>query len=143
MIHFELVTLAGTKFKQQVYEVQLPTPNGYIGVFQNHASLVSLASPGIIRIRHKSGEPDDMQELIATNGGVIEVGENTVRVLVDEADLADEINEKEAQEALERAQHLKAQAKDQVSLDHAKSLIDRSTVRLKVAELKRHRRRRQ
>lgn len=140
MIHFELVTLAGTKFKQQVYEVQLPTPDGYVGVFEHHMPLVSLASPGIIKIRHKAGEPDDMQEVIATNGGVIEILDNTVRVLVDEADLADEINEKEIRDAHEKALRLKAEARDKVSLDHAQSLLDRTTVRLKVAELKRRRR---
>lgn len=142
MIHFELVTLDGVKFRQSVYEVQLPTPNGYIGVFKHHSPLVSLASPGIIRIRHKANEPDDMQELIATQGGVIEIGEDTVRVLADEADLADEINEQEIQEAHKQALKLRETAKDQVSLEHAQSMIDRSTVRLKLAELKRHRRRR-
>lgn len=142
MIHFELVTLDGVKFRQQVYEVQLPTVDGLIGVFQNHSPLVSMAVPGIISIRHKAGEPDDMQELIATNGGVIEIGDNTVRVLVDEADPADEINEQETEAAHARAQKLRSEAKDQVSLDHAQSLIDRSAVRLKLAGLKRHRHRR-
>lgn len=141
MIHFELVTLEGIKFKKSVYEVQLPTKDGYIGVFQHHAPLVSLVVPGIVRIRHKPGEPDDLQELIATNGGVIEILDNIIRLLADEADLADEINEKEAKEAQARAHKLRADAKDQVSLDHAQSLLDRSNVRLKVAELKRHRRR--
>lgn len=142
MIHFELVTLDGVKFRQSVYEVQLPTPNGYIGVFKNHSPLVSLASPGVIKIRHKANEPDDMQELIASNGGVIEIGDNTVRVLVDEADLADEINEKEIAEAHNHALEMRKNAKDQVSLDHAQSLVDRTGARLKIAELKRHRRRR-
>lgn len=141
MIHFELVTLDGVKFKQQVYEVQLPTSEGYIGVFKDHSPLVAMAVPGVIMVRHKAGEPDDLQEFIATNGGVIEVGDNTVRVLVDEADLADEINEKEAEEAHKLAMKLRAEAKDQTSLDHAQSLIDRSAVRLKIAGLKRHRRR--
>lgn len=142
MIHFELVTLDGIKFRQQVYEVQLPTADGIIGVFNNHSPLVSLAVPGVIKIRHKAGEPDDMQELIATNGGVIEVDDNTVRVLVDEADLAHEINEKEAEQAHARALKLRDEAKDQTSLDHAQSLIDRTAVRIKVAGLKRHHRRR-
>lgn len=141
MIHFELVTLDGVKFNQEVYEVQLPTPDGYIGVFKHHSPLVSLASHGIISIRHKAGEPDDLQELIATNGGVIEIIDNAVRVLVDEADLAHEINEKEIQAAHERALKMRAEAKDQISLDHAQGLIDRSAVRLKVASLRRHKRR--
>ncbi len=140
MIRFELVTLDGTKFAHDVYEVRLPTPDGEIGVFLNHMALVTIASPGIILVRPKESTPDDLMEVFATNGGVIEIADNKVRVLVDEADHADDINEKEAQEAYERAQKIKGEAKDQISLDEAQSLMDRSAVRIKVAELKRRRR---
>jgi F-type H+-transporting ATPase subunit epsilon len=140
MIKFELVTLDGTKFAQEVYEVILPTPDGYIAVLPNHMPLVSLAVPGVISIRHKQGEYDEQMERFATNGGVIEIGDNSVRVLVDEADHEDEISEAEAQKAYERAQKMRAEAKDQVSLDHAQGMVDRQAVRIKVADLKRHRR---
>lgn len=140
MIKFELVTLDGIKHSEQVYEVQLPTPDGYIAVFKNHAPIISLATPGIISVRAKEGQPDDMMDRFATNGGVLEIGDNVVRMLVDEADEADEISEAEAQKALEHARKLRAEAKDQVSLDHAQSLVDRQTARLQVAGLKRRRR---
>lgn len=142
MIHFELVTLYGTKFSQEVYEVQLPTTEGYVGIFKNHMPLVTLASTGIIKIRHNQGEPDDMQQLIATNGGVVEVLDNTVRVLVDEADNEDEIDEAAIKKAHDEALQMKREAKDQVSLDKAQAMIDRTSVRLKVADLKRRNRRR-
>ncbi len=45
-----------------------------------------------------------------------------------------------AQKAFELAQKMKSEAKDQVSLEHAQTLIDRSSVRLQVAGLKRRRR---
>lgn len=141
MITFELVTLNGIKFGEQVHEVMLPTYEGYIAVFEKHAPLVSLAVPGVISIRRKSSHSDDMLEHFATNGGVIEVHGNAVRVLVDEADAADEINEKEIEKALLAARELRAKAKDQVSLDHAQQLIDRTSVRLKVADLRRRKRR--
>jgi F-type H+-transporting ATPase subunit epsilon len=140
MIKFELVTLNGVKHTEDVHEVILPTADGYIAIFENHAPLVSLAVPGVISIRARENTPDDMLKHYATNGGIIEVIDNTIRMLVDEADAAEEINEKEIEKALENAHQLRAQAKDQVSLDHAQQLIDRSAVRLKVAELK-HRRR--
>ena len=140
MIHFELVTLSGTKFGDTVYEVLLPTPDGQIAVFPNHMPLVSIASPGIIKVRVKQGDPDDFMKAYATNGGVIEVADNKVRVLVDEADSSDEISEKEAQKAHQEALELRNKAKDQVSLDHAQTMLDRSAIRLKVAELKRRRR---
>lgn len=139
MLKFELVTLNGVKYSEEAYEVLLPTPQGYVGIFQHHAPLVTLAVQGVISVRTKANQPDDMMERFATNGGVIEVSEDTVRVLVDEADAAEEINEAEIQKALEHAKKLRAEAKDQVSLDHAQSLIDRQAVRLQVAGLKRRR----
>ncbi|MDB5164206.1 MAG: atpC [Candidatus Saccharibacteria bacterium] len=141
LIHFELVTLDGTKFGEDVYEVILPTPDGYIGVLPHHIPLVTIASPGIISIRRKPGDRDDQMEYYATNGGAIEVLGNVVRVLVDEADHEAEINEQEAQKAFERAQELREHAKDQVSLNEAQSLIDRQAVRLQVAGLRRRKRR--
>jgi len=141
MIHFSLVTLSGTKFGDNVHEVVLPTPEGQIAVFPDHMPLVTIATPGIIKVRVKAGDPDDFMKVYATNGGVIEITDNKVRVLVDEADSSDEINEKEAAKAHQEALELRKTAKDQVSLDKAQGLLDRSAVRLKVAELKRHRRR--
>jgi F-type H+-transporting ATPase subunit epsilon len=133
----ELVTLAGLKLDEDVYEVVLPTSDGTIAVFANHMPLVTLAAPGVISVRKKSSTPDDQMDHYATNGGVIEIGNSLVRVLVDEADHADEIVESEAKSALERAQAMKAEAKDELSLEHAQALIDRQAVRLKVAELRR------
>ncbi len=137
MIHFELVTLDGTKFGEDVYEVVLPTPQGYIGIFPSHMPLVSIATPGVITIRHASTDPDTKLEYFATNGGVIEILDNKVRVLADEADREDEINVAEAQKAFERAEKLRAEATSQVEIDKAQSLMDRSSVRLQVAGLRR------
>jgi F-type H+-transporting ATPase subunit epsilon len=88
-------------------------------------------------VRRNPRDSDREREYFATNGGVIEVSGNTLRVLVDEADHADNINEAEAEAAIERAKQMKAEAKDQVSLEHAQQLVDRHAVRLQVASLKR------
>ena len=140
MIHFELVTLDGTKFGEDVYEVILPTPQGYIGIFPHHMPLVSIATPGVITIRRQASDPDIKLEYFATNGGVIEILDNIVRVLADEADREDEINEAEAQKALERAEKLRAEATSQVEIEQAQSLMDRQAVRLQVAGLRRRHR---
>jgi F-type H+-transporting ATPase subunit epsilon len=142
MFHFQLVAISGKKFDEDVYEVVLPTLDGEIGVLERHMPLVSVAKPGVIAVRRSSKDSDAQREYFATNGGAIEVADNTMRVLVDEADHADEINEAEAQKALERAEKMRAEAKDQVSLEHAQQLIDRQAVRLQVAGLKRHHQRR-
>jgi F-type H+-transporting ATPase subunit epsilon len=137
MFHFQLVSISGKKFDEDVYEVVLPTLDGQIGVLAHHMPLVSVVTPGAIIVRRKPHDPDSSREFFATNGGAIEVSDNVLRVLVDEADHAESINEDEARKALERAIKMKQESKDQVSLEHAQQLVDRYEVRLQVAGLKR------
>ena len=139
MIHLQLITLNGTKFDDNVYEVLLPTLEGEIGVLPGHMPLVSVAKNGVISVRRNEHDLDIAMEHFAVSGGVIEVLENNLRVLVDEADHAEDINETEAQAAHERALKLKSEAKDEVSLEHAQQLVDRTATRLQVATLKRRR----
>src|SRR5262245_2888352 len=137
MIHLQLVSLTGTKFDQDVYEVILPTLDGDIGVLQDHMPLVSVATTGVIAVRKDARDADRDREYFAISGGVIEVSGNKLRILVDEADNAGDISEAEAEAAMERAKKMLGEAKDQVSLEHAQQLVDRHAVRLQVAGLKR------
>lgn len=140
MFTLELVTLSGLKYSQEVYQVDLPTPDGIIGIYPEHMPLVSLAVPGVISIRRNKNDKDDAMEHFATNGGVIEISENRVRVLVNEADESAEVSEKEAEEALARAKELEKDAKEQVDIDKARQIIQTQQARLRVAELKKRRR---
>jgi F-type H+-transporting ATPase subunit epsilon len=137
VIHLQLVTLTGTKFDGEAYEVILPTIDGEIGVLPGHMPLISVATNGVIAVRKQPNDSDSAREYFATNGGVVEVAGDLLRVLVDEADSAEDINEAEAEAAHQRALTLKAEAKDEVSLEHAQTLIDRSSVRLQVAQIRR------
>lgn len=141
MIKFQIITLSGVKFDEDVYEVQLPTPDGNIGVFPNHMPLVSLAVPGVIAVRRNERDSNEKLEYFATDGGVIEVLDNTVRILADEAVHAEDIHEESAKKALQAAEEAYKNAKDKVSLDKAQALIDRQAVRLNVAKYKRRNRR--
>lgn len=138
---FQLVTLLGTKVDQDIYEAILPTAAGEIAVFPGHEPLVSIAVPGAIAVRHAKGDADNRLDYFAVSGGVIEVTPESVKVLVDEADSADDIVESETKAALDRAMKMKASAKDQVELEKASQLVDRHAVRLKVADLRRRHRR--
>jgi F-type H+-transporting ATPase subunit epsilon len=137
VIHLQLVTLTGTKFDDDAYEVILPTQEGEIGVLPGHMPLISVATAGVISVRRQPRDPDRVRDYFAISGGVIEVANDTLRVIVDEADHADSINEAEAEEAHQLAQKMKREAKDEVSLEHAQAMIDRSAVRLQVAQIRR------
>lgn len=139
-MNLQLITLTGVKLDEPVYEVVLPTTSGEIAVFPGHEPLVTVAKTGVIRVRREKQHSDDRMELFAISGGVIEISRERVRILVDEADHGDDIVEAETREALERAIKLRDNATSQVELEKAHQLVDRQIVRLKVAELKRHKR---
>jgi len=135
-----LVALAGEKMNTEIYEVILPTIAGQISVFPDHESLVTLAKPGVIAVRHKKVDPDDAMELFAISGGVIEIDVKRVRVLVDEAEQSDEIVEEEAQKALDRAIKMRDNAGSEEELEEAADMIAMQNVRLRVAGLRRRQR---
>ena len=58
-MHLELVTLRGKKVDQDIYEVTIPTENGPISVYPDHESLVTLAIPGALAIRHDKEDTDE------------------------------------------------------------------------------------
>lgn len=140
-MNFELVSLDGIKFQAQAYSVILPTASGQITLLAQHEPLLSVVVPGTITIRRDKKDADYKLEHYATFGGVLEVTKSGARVLVDEAEHGDEVSEAEAEKAHKAALDMRKNAKTQVELDHAQSLIDRQSVRLNVAKLRRRHRR--
>ncbi len=136
-MNLELITLLGKKVDQEVYEVMVPTQDGEIAIFPGHEPLVSIAVPGAIAVRYKKGDSDNKLDFFAISGGVVEVSQHKVRILVDEADNGEDIIEAESKAALEHALKLRENATDQVELEKAHQLVDRHMVRLKVADLRR------
>jgi len=136
-MQLRLITLAGVKFDEDIYEVIIPTTSGDIGVFPDHEPLVTVAKTGVLQVRRQKTDPNDRMELLAIGGGIVEIDGKSVRILVDEADYGDDIIEAESQKALELALKMRDEAKDEVELEKAHQLVDRHMVRLKVADLRR------
>jgi F0F1-type ATP synthase epsilon subunit len=67
---------------------------------------------------------------------------NRVRLMADEADHAEDLVASEIEEALKRAEDLRAKAKDKTELARAQELVDRQAVRLGVARMRRREHRR-
>lgn len=139
-MNLKLVTLTGIKFDEEIYSASIPTTDGEISVFPSHEPLITIAKSGVITIRRKKNDSDD--DFLMISGGVVEIDQTGIRILVDEADHGEDIIEAETQAALERAIKARDEAGDQVEREKAKQLIDRHMVRLKVADLHRRKRRR-
>lgn len=137
-MNLKLISLTGIKLDQQIYSATLPTADGEISVFPTHEQLVTLARPGVIEVTFE--KDGDEKEFFAISGGVIEIDQTSIRVMVDEADHADDILEAETKAALERAIKQRDESESQVEREKAMQLVDRHMVRLKVADLKRRKR---
>lgn len=91
-----------TLFEGEIDELVLPTENGQIGILANHAPLVSKISHGEAMIKNGSSN----EALVLFGGFVHVLSDRSVIVLADSAFHIQEINEKEVQEAKERAEKL-------------------------------------
>lgn len=131
-LHFQIITPERVVYSDEIDSITLPTQDGEITVLPNHIPLVSSTKPGEIMIKK-----DNQTHHMAVMGGFIEVSENKVRLLADAAELAEEIDERRAEEARKRAEKAKSEAKDDVSFADATAALERAITRIKISQRKR------
>lgn len=136
-MHFQLISADGLKFDEEVYEVLVPTKTGVIALFEGHMPLISAGTPGVLHVRKKQSDRDDAMEQFAVNGGIIQVDGKSVRFVADDVTTSEEVSEKEAEEALARAEELVKNAQSHIELQEAKKVLEHSSARLHVARVKR------
>jgi F-type H+-transporting ATPase subunit epsilon len=95
----EIVTPERIVYTNEVSMVVAPTIDGEIGILPLHAPLVSALKPGEIRVRFG----DDEVEWFAVSGGYVQVHEDKVIILADQAAASSQIDVERARRALELA----------------------------------------
>lgn len=135
-MHFQLISATGIQFDEAVYEVLVPTKGGVIALFENHMPLLSAGAPGVLSIRKKAGDLDREMEHFAVYGGVIQIDGKTARLVTDDVTTSEEVSEKEAQQALERAEQLVKEAPSREALREAQQVLRIHTAQLHLAQLK-------
>ncbi len=112
--------------------VVAPGIEGQFGVLPRHAPLVTTLTPGELRIT-KGGD----ERVLAIGGGFLEAGPTRVMVLADTAEHAEEIDIARAEEARRRAQEALANRRGDVDPAALNAAMQRSAVRLRVAQRRR------
>ena len=136
-MHFQLVSAQGVKYDDEAYEVVVPTKGGNIAVFENHMPLIGAAAGGVVSVRAKSSDRDSEMKHFAVSGGLVQVHGKDLVFLSDDVTASDEVNEKEAEAALNRAGELVKNASTRSQLHEAHRLLHHSTAQLHIAKLKR------
>lgn len=133
MLRLEITTPDRSMFEGEVDSVSLPTPQGEITILPHHIPLISIVAPGVIAIRQKDGG-----QLLAVSRGVIEVDGCTIRVMVDTADRADELQEEAILKAKAEAEKLQRERReDREGLVEATAILERELAKLRVVRRRR------
>jgi F-type H+-transporting ATPase subunit epsilon len=126
--------------QQRVYEgqaeqVTAPGGDGELTILPRHAPLLTTLKLGEMRVRVRGED-----EGIFVAGGFLEVNNNVVTVLADDAERASQVDEARAEEARLRAQALvDRKSGDADAQSAALAELERAVGRLRVAELQRMR----
>ena len=125
----EVATPEREVVNEQVSEAELPGRNGYFGVLPGHAPLLSALDPGVLT--YGTG---GSKHVLAIDSGFVEVFDNHVRVLADNAELASEIHVEGARRELEKQTEALRRAQDEAAADSAELAIKRAQARIDAAQ---------
>ena len=99
-LHVELVSVEREVWSGEASSVIARTTEGEVGILPGHAPLLGqLADGGTVRILGTGGG----EVRAAVHGGFLSVTDEGLTVLAEVAELADDIDEQRARQALERA----------------------------------------
>jgi len=87
-----------------VSEVILPTSTGQMGILTNHTPLITGLDIGVMLVREEGAKGSSDWISMALMGGFALIKENTVTILVNDAELASTIDRAQAEQAFQEAQ---------------------------------------
>jgi len=125
---FEIVTPEKLVVRDVAEEMQIPAKNGYIGVLPGHAPLITELAVGKITYRNNG-----YTHQISLAWGFAEILPDKVTILAENAERADEIDVKRAQEAKERAEERLKSGSTDTDYERAQNALQRAETRLEVA----------
>jgi F-type H+-transporting ATPase subunit epsilon len=129
-IKLEIVTPEKKVFDETVDSVTVPTSTGEVGILPNHSPLISSLKSGILSYSNRGAS-----EKLVVSGGFVEVSTNTVSVLTDVAERADEIDIEAARAERDEAQKVLSAAFSgtEEEFEAEKERLERAQARLLLA----------
>jgi F-type H+-transporting ATPase subunit epsilon len=126
----EIVTPERKVYAEEVNMVSVKGVEGELGILPNHIPLVTPLKIASITVK-KQGSKD---EIIAVNGGFMEVRKDKVVILAESAELPEQIDVDRAKAAKGRAEKRLAETKqDNVDFKRAEAALQRALNRINVS----------
>jgi F-type H+-transporting ATPase subunit epsilon len=120
-VHIDVVSAEALIFSGEAEFVAAPAGAGEVGIYPNHAPMITTIKPGALRIK----QPDVKEEtLIFISGGMLEVQPGMITVLADTAIRGHDLDEAKANAAKEAA--MEAMKNRTSDMDYAKAQAELS-----------------
>ncbi len=138
MIRFKIVTPERSVVEEEIYQATLPVEGGEVTLLPNHIPYIGSLGAGEILFRRT---PDGESFSLATSGGFVEFHDNTLTLLADTAERAEDIDLTRAEEARQKAERI---MKERIHLDEEEyarvaAVLEKELARVRVARKHRSR----
>ncbi len=138
-IQLQIVTPEKTVCAEEIYQITLPVKDGIVTILPDHRSYIAALKPGEIVFKNHKNTSEETSLFVL--GGFVEFHKNILKVLVDDAERAEEIDIAKAEAARDRAAELKKQVRvDEADFAHVAATLEKELARVKVARKYLHRR---
>lgn len=121
-VHIDVVSAEASIFSGEAEFVVAPASAGEVGIYPNHAPMITTIKPGALRIKQAN---EAEETLIFISGGMLEVQPGVVTVLADTAVRGHDLDEAKAIAAKEAAEE---------ALKNRSSNIDYATAQAELSE---------
>ncbi|MFQ6333918.1 F0F1 ATP synthase subunit epsilon [Methylophilus sp. 3sh_L] len=121
-VHIDVVSAEESIFSGEAEFVVAPAGAGEVGIYPNHAPMITTIKPGALRIKQSS---EKEETLIFISGGMLEVQPGMITVLADTAIRGQDLDEAKAIAAKEAAEE---------ALKNRSSEIDYAAAQAELAE---------
>lgn len=115
------------------HAVYFPTTQGTVGILPGHAPLMAQVGTGVLHYEH-----ENMSSFLSISGGLAEVRDNNVTLIVDAAEEAATIDVNRAQKALERARKRLSTTSKEETLDVQRAIYAEHRAMARIEVVTRH-----
>ena len=131
-VHIDVVSAEASIFSGEAEFVVAPASAGEVGIYPNHAPMITTIKPGALRIQLVDAAEE---VVIFISGGLLEVQPGMITVLADTAIRGHDLDEAKATEAKEAA--IEAMKNRSSDMDYAKAQAELSEAVAQIAAIER------
>ncbi len=135
-VHIDVVSAEASIFSGEAEFVVAPASAGEVGIYPNHAPMISTIKPGALRIKQAN---ETSEVLIYLSGGLLEVQPGIITVLADTAVRGDDLDEAKAIAAKEAAEEAMKNRTSDVNYAAAQAELSEALAQIQTIErLRKH-----